>query len=171
MLTVGSSSTAAMLLLLAGIFILHITTIILLLIATIYNAWWTSSDMSTDLWGQWELYKTGWNYTEITHDDLQDYRHAVQASAVLSCVFSILGLFVFLAQLFTLTKGQRFIFSGVFQLLSCLCIMIAASIYTGSFHKNVSDGDYGPCFTLAWIAFVFSFLSSVIYFVLRKKTD
>ncbi|KPP71835.1 epithelial membrane protein 2-like [Scleropages formosus] len=50
-----------------------------------------------------------------------------------------------------------------------LCIMIAASIYTDIFHKN-EQGSYGPSFILAWISFALSFISSVVYFVLRKKT-
>lgn len=137
------------------------------------------------------------------------YLQAVQASSVLACIFSIIGIFVFLAQLFTLPKGQRFLVSGVFQFLACeyfffllcfipftegvslsvwhplmciftrlhvsftsgLCIMIAASIYTDRFHTNEQNlGSYGHCFILAWIAFALTFLSSIIYFVLRKKT-
>lgn len=129
-----------------------------------------------------------------------DYLQAVQASSVLACIFSILGIFVFVAQLFTLTKGQRFTISGIFQLLACeyflfffldyflslcispnhvltdvsfppgLCIMIAASIYTDRFHLDEKDGWYGHSYILAWIAFGFTFISSITYFVLRKKT-
>ncbi|KAG5853918.1 epithelial membrane protein 1 [Anguilla anguilla] len=160
-----------MLVLLAGIFIFHIITIILLLIATIDNAWWVTKELSTDVWGQWMMVNGAWKYTDIPVSDLQDYLHAVQASAVLACVFSILGLFVFVAQLFTLGKGQRFTFSGVFQLIACLCIMIAASIYADVFHKEEKSASYGHCFTIAWICFVFTFISSVIYFVLRKKSE
>lgn len=47
------------------------------------------------------------------------YLQAVQASSVLACIFSIIGIFVFVAQLFTLPKGQRFLVSGVFQFLAC----------------------------------------------------
>ncbi|KAM7372372.1 hypothetical protein PAMP_009545 [Pampus punctatissimus] len=96
--------------------------------------------------------------------------NAVQASSVLACIFSILGIFVFVAQLFTLSKGQRFTISGIFQLLACLCIMIAASIYTDRFHIDEKFGQYGHCFILAWISFALTFISSIIYFVLRKKT-
>lgn len=160
-----------MLILLAGVFIFHITIIILLLVATISNAWWVSETLSTDIWGQWQLVNRSWLYTDIPGSNLQHHLHAIQASAVLACIFSILGLFVFVAQLFTLVKGQRFTFSGVFQLLSCLCIMIAASIYTDNFHKNDNSGSYGHSFNIAWICFVFTFISSIIYFVLRKKSD
>lgn len=47
------------------------------------------------------------------------YLQAVQASSVLACIFSIIGIFVFVAQLFTLAKGQRFLISGVFQFFAC----------------------------------------------------
>ncbi|XP_071396608.1 epithelial membrane protein 2-like [Centroberyx affinis] len=161
-----------MLVLLAAIFGLHIVGIILLLVATIDNAWWITDISSTDVWARWILTNGVWNYTDLPsgHPYPQEYLQAVQASSVLACIFSILGIFVFVAQLFTLSKGQRFTLSGVFQLLACLCIMIAASIYTDRFHINESDGWYGHCFILAWISFALTFISSIIYFVLRKKT-
>ncbi|MCI4395193.1 hypothetical protein PGIGA_G00177520 [Pangasianodon gigas] len=158
-----------MLFLLAGIFLLHVATVILLLTATIENAWWTTGVMSTDIWARWLRNGAQWNYTALPNTYPEDYLQAVQACSILACVFSGIGLFVFLAQLFTLAKGKRFILSGVFQLLSCLCIMIAASIYTDIFHKN-EIGWYGPSFIIAWIAFAFSFISCIIYFILRKKT-
>lgn len=48
-----------------------------------------------------------------------DYLQAVQATSVLACIFSILGIFVFVAQLFTLSKGKRFTISGIFQFVAC----------------------------------------------------
>ncbi|XP_036945772.1 epithelial membrane protein 2-like isoform X1 [Acanthopagrus latus] len=165
-------STVTMLILLAAIFALHIIGIILLLVATIDNAWWMTNSISTDVWGRWIQTNGVWNLTDLPEGSHypQDYLQAVQASSVLACIFSILGIFVFLAQLFTLTKGQRFTISGIFQLLACLCIMIAASIYTDRFHIDEKDGWYGHSYILAWIAFGFTFISSITYFVLRKKT-
>ncbi|XP_017550055.2 epithelial membrane protein 2-like [Pygocentrus nattereri] len=159
-----------MLVLLAGIFVLHITTVILLLAATIENAWWVTNGMSTDIWARWIWTGSNWNYTDLPRAYPAEYLQAVQASSVLACVFSGIGIFVFVAQLFTLPKGKRFTFSGIFQLLACLCIMIAASIYTDTFHKKESEGQYGPSFILAWISFALTFISCVIYFILRKKT-
>jgi len=159
------------LILLAAIFVLHILGVILLLVATIDNAWWISTTagvkISTDVWARW----VGDNYTDLPTIPSypQDYLQAVQASSVLACIFSILGLFVFVAQLFTLEKGKRFTLSGIFQLLACLSIMIAASIYTDRFHLKES-GEYGHCYILAWISFAITFISSIVYFVLRKKT-
>lgn len=74
-------------------------------------------------------FSTYWGYSRITHTQHlhcvalslappADYLQAVQASSVLACIFSILGIFVFVAQLFTLSKGQRFTVSGIFQLLA-----------------------------------------------------
>ncbi|XP_072298349.1 peripheral myelin protein 22-like [Eucyclogobius newberryi] len=161
-----------MLILLVAIFSLHVIAIILLLVATIDNAWWVADSMSTDIWGRWILTKGVWNLTDLPEGAHYptDYLQAVQASSVLACIFSILGIFVFIAQLFTLTKGKRFTISGIFQFLACLCIMIAASIYTDRFHLNESSGGYGHSFILAWIAFGLTFISSIVYFVLRKKT-
>ncbi|XP_049418052.1 epithelial membrane protein 2-like [Epinephelus fuscoguttatus] len=161
-----------MLILLAAIFVVHIIGIILLLVATIDNAWWMTDTISTDVWARWEYIGGVWNYTDLPTDSHypQDYLQAVQASSVLACIFSILGIFVFVAQLFTLPKGERFTISGVFQLLACLCIMIAASIYTDRFNINEKFGWYGHCYILAWISFALTFISSITYFVLRKKT-
>lgn len=161
-----------MLILLAAIFVLHIIGIILLLVATIDNAWWMTEDMSTDVWFRWLKTDGVWNTTDLPTGSHYptDYLQAVQASAVLACIFSILGIFVFVAQLFTLPKGQRFTISGTFQLLACLCIMIAASIYTDRFHINENFGWYGHCYILAWISFALTLISSITYFVLRKKT-
>ncbi|XP_040047677.1 epithelial membrane protein 2 [Gasterosteus aculeatus] len=161
-----------MLILLAAIFVLHIIGIILLLVATIDNAWWMTDTIATDVWARWELANGVWNYTDLPTGSHYptDYLQAVQASSVLACIFSILGIFVFVAQLFTLPKGQRFTISGIFQLLSCLSIMIAASIYTDRFHLDESVGWYGHSYILAWIAFSLTFISSITYFVLRKKT-
>ncbi|XP_051569752.1 epithelial membrane protein 2-like [Myxocyprinus asiaticus] len=159
-----------MFILLAAIFILHIACITLLLAATIHNAWWMTDTVSTDIWARWILIGGKWNYTHIPAHYPQEYLQAVQASSVLACIFCILGLFVFVAQLYTLPKGKRFLFSGTFQLLACLCMIIAASIYTDIFHKDEHDGWYGASFILAWISVCLTFILCVTYFILRKKT-
>lgn len=161
-----------MLILLAAIFVLHILAIVLLLVSTIDNAWWVVDDViSTDIWSRWIQSNGVWNMTDLPSHYPKEYLQAVQASSVLACIFSILGIFVFIAQLFTLAKGQRFTISGIFQFLASLCIMIAASIYTDRFHVDEKFGAYGHSFILAWIAFGLTFISSITYFVLRKKTQ
>lgn len=156
---------------LAGIVVLHITTIILLLVTTIDNAWWVTNTVSTDLWGRWELMGSAWHYTNLKEGYPDEYLQAVQATSVLACIFTILALFVFVAQLFTLPKGQRFTFTGVLQLIACLCIMIAASIYTAELHTSDEEGGYGHSYVLAWISFVLTFILAITYLVLRKKSE
>ncbi|CAL8287202.1 unnamed protein product [Boreogadus saida] len=166
-------TSVTMLILLAGIFALHIIGILMLLVATIDNAWWETDVSSTDVWFRWVKMANGlWNQTDLptTHPYPQEYLQAIQASSVLACIFSIISILVFLAQLFTLTKGKRFTLSGIFQLLAALSIMIAAAIYTDRFHLKEYTGWYGHCYILAWISFSITFISSIIYFVLRKKT-
>ncbi|XP_038129723.1 epithelial membrane protein 2-like [Cyprinodon tularosa] len=158
-------------LILIALSVLHIAAIILLLVATIDNAWWVTETVRTDIWARWVFMDNKWNYTDLPDISSypQDYLQAVQATSVLACIFSIIGLFVFIAQLFTLPKGNRFTISGVFQILACLFIMIAASIYTDRFHLDEAEGNYGHSYILAWIAFGLTFISSIVYFVLRKK--
>ncbi|TRY82167.1 hypothetical protein DNTS_009474 [Danionella cerebrum] len=113
-------TAASMWILLASIFLLHLACIALLLAATIHNAWWWVKDsLSTDLWGRWVLIGGNWNFTQIPDNYPREYLQAVQASSVLACVFSVLALIVFVAQLYTLPKGKRFLFTGAFQMLSC----------------------------------------------------
>ncbi|XP_037545420.1 epithelial membrane protein 2 [Nematolebias whitei] len=160
-----------MLVVLGGIFVLHIAAIILLLVATIDNAWWVTDDMYTDIWARWVNINGVWNYTELPTDTFYptDYLQAVQATSVLACIFSFISLFVFMAQLFTQPKGQKFIAAGALQFLACLFIMIAASIYTDRFHIDEANGKYGHSYILAWIAFGLTFFSAIIYIALRKK--
>ncbi|KAJ3615111.1 hypothetical protein NHX12_018679 [Muraenolepis orangiensis] len=159
-------------LVLAGIVLLHITTIVLLLVATLDNAWWITDTMYTDVWGRWLLQGSTWHYTNNPSDYPEEYLQVVQATSVLACIFAILALFVFVAQLFMLGKGQRFTLSGILQMLSCLCIMIAASVYTSEFqfHKK-EGGSLGHSYVLAWVSFVLTFILGVTYIVLRKKSD
>ncbi|KAK0138084.1 Epithelial membrane protein 2 [Merluccius polli] len=158
-------------LILAGIVLLHITSIILLLVATLDNAWWRTDGMSTDVWGRWTLQGSTWHYNNLSNQKYpEEYLQVVQATSILACIFAILALFVFVAQLFTLGKGQRFTFSGILQMISCLCIMIAASVYTSEFHKT-DGGGFGHSYVLAWISFVLTFILAVTYIVLRKKSE
>ena len=60
-----------------------------------------------------------------------------------------------------------------------LCVMIAAAIYTDrredlhkdnlNFYRLISDGTYGYSFILAWVAFAFTFVSGLMYLILRKR--
>ncbi|NXO04919.1 EMP2 protein, partial [Rhinopomastus cyanomelas] len=166
-----------MLILLAFIIVFHITSAALLFIATIDNAWWVGNKFSTDVWRMCVV-ETG-SCTAIT-DQFREYQsiQAVQAAMILSTIFCCVGFLVFILQLFRLKQGERFVLTSVIQLLSCLCVMIAASIYTDrheELHKSreygtdVSQGQYGYSFVLAWVAFAFTLISGVMYLVLRKR--
>lgn len=47
-----------------------------------------------------------------------EWLQSVQAMMILSIIFSVLSLFLFFCQLFTLTKGGRFYLTGIFQILA-----------------------------------------------------
>lgn len=47
-----------------------------------------------------------------------EWLQSVQATMILSIIFSVMSLFLFFCQLFTLTKGGRFYITGFFQILA-----------------------------------------------------
>ncbi|NWH97832.1 EMP1 protein, partial [Tichodroma muraria] len=97
---------------------------------------------------------------------------AVQAFMILSIIFSVVALALFIIQLFTLEKGKRFYMTGAVMLVCWMCILIAVSIYTACFTGmmvNATNPHHGYCFILAWICFCFSFIIGILYLVLRKK--
>ncbi|EGV96309.1 epithelial membrane protein 2 [Cricetulus griseus] len=173
-----------MLVILAFIIIFHIVILSLLFISTINNAWWVGETFSADIW---RLCFNGTNCTEITDlrgndDGFADYSimQAVQATMILSTILCSLSFLIFLLQLFRLKQGERFILTAIIQLMSCLCVMIGASIYTDrrqDLHKQYNDdvyymmqeGTYGYSFILAWVSFSFTFISGLMYMILRKR--
>uniref|UniRef100_UPI00398ECD7D peripheral myelin protein 22-like n=1 Tax=Pristiophorus japonicus TaxID=55135 RepID=UPI00398ECD7D len=156
-----------MLLLLASIFLLHLTAIILLFISTANSVWWATDSYCMDIWKQ--CFDRNGSCVNVAYEDKEDYLQAVQASMVLAVIFTCCGLLIFICQLFTLKKGNRFIFTGLFQLLSCVCVVTAASIYTVHFHVENQNGWYGSSYVLAWICFPLTLISSIMYIILRKR--
>ncbi|KAF7461232.1 epithelial membrane protein 2 [Marmota monax] len=166
-----------MLVLLAFIIIFHITSAALLFVATIDNAWWVGEGFYADVW---RVCTNGTNCTEIG-DNFQGYAtlQAVQASMTLSSALCCMAFFIFMLQLFRLKQGARFVLTATIQLLSCLCVMIAAAIYTDrrqdlhesnqDYYSLTSEGRYGYAFILAWVAFAFTFISGIMYLILRKR--
>ncbi|XP_005237442.1 epithelial membrane protein 1 [Falco biarmicus] len=160
-----------MLVLLAGIFVVHIATVIMLFVSTIANVWMVDitnfGTISSGLWLQCnktcdQLPLRGGNDASLK---------AVQAFMILSIIFSVIALVMFIVQLFTLEKGKRFYITGAIMLVCWMCILIGASIYTARFTGKLSyaRSHHGYCFILAWICFCFSFIISILYLVLRKK--
>ncbi|XP_022372353.1 epithelial membrane protein 2 [Enhydra lutris kenyoni] len=166
-----------MLVLLAFIIIFHITSAALLFVATIDNAWWVGEEFFADVW------RVCVNNTNCTEIDAryQDYptMQAVQATMILSTILCCIAFLIFVLQLFRLKQGERFVLTSIIQLMSCLCVMIAASIYTDrredlhksnfEFYHQVQEGSYGYSFILAWVAFAFTFISGLMYLILRKR--
>ncbi|KAM4698787.1 epithelial membrane protein 2 isoform 1-T2 [Rhinophrynus dorsalis] len=164
-----------MLVVLAFIIIFHITSIALLFISTIDNAWWVGDNYYVDIW------RTCVNITsETICSDIGSSNNefkaiqTIQATMILATILCCIGLFSFVLQLFRLKQGERFVFTAIIQMLSCLCVMIAASIYSamhGKFHPNIDleNGRFGYSFIIAWIAFAFTLINSIMYLILRKR--
>lgn len=171
-----------MLVILAFIIVFHIVSTALLFISTIDNAWWVGEGFSADLW---RVCTNSTNCTEITDLNGTEYftgysvLQAVQATMILSTILSCMSFLIFLLQLFRLKQGERFVLTAIIQLMSCLCVMIGASIYTdrhqdlhqqnGRFYYLLQEGSYGYSFILAWVAFSFTFISGLMYMILRKR--
>ncbi|XP_064218523.1 epithelial membrane protein 2 [Aotus nancymaae] len=166
-----------MLVLLAFIIAFHITSAALLFIATIDNAWWVGDEFFADVW---RICTNTTNCTVIS-DSFQEYStlQAVQATMILSTILCCIAFFIFLLQLFRLKQGERFVLTSIIQLMSCLCVMIAASIYTDrredihkkntEFYNLTEGGSYGYSYILAWVAFACTFISGLMYLILRKR--
>ncbi|NWI63502.1 EMP1 protein, partial [Todus mexicanus] len=161
-----------MLVLLAGIFVVHIATVIMLFVSTISNVWMVaSSNFGQVSSGLWLLCNSTCDQLPVNSDEEASLK-AVQAFMILSIIFSVIALVMFIVQLFTLEKGKRFYITGAFMLVCWLCILIGVSIYTARFTGKMADFEsphHGYCFILAWICFCFSFIISILYLVLRKK--
>uniref|UniRef100_A0A8C4QHL6 Epithelial membrane protein 2 n=1 Tax=Eptatretus burgeri TaxID=7764 RepID=A0A8C4QHL6_EPTBU len=101
-----------------------------------------------------------------------DWLQAVRALMVLAVIFACLGLGLFVYQLYQLEKGGRFIITGVFTLLASLLAMTAAAIYTsyGPDRSTIKLGNYGYSFIITWLAFALTFINSMVYLALRKRS-
>ncbi|XP_017383679.1 epithelial membrane protein 1 [Cebus imitator] len=161
-----------MLVLLAGIFVVHIATVIMLFVCTIANVWMVNSygNASVGLWANCTNGNCNGSLLYVNDDALK----TVQAFMILSIIFSVVSLVVFMFQLFTMEKGNRFFLSGATMLVCWLCILVGASIYTNRYANGSStsfwpESHHGYSFILAWICFCFSFIIGILYLVLRKK--
>ncbi|NXN92121.1 EMP1 protein, partial [Rhinopomastus cyanomelas] len=161
-----------MLVLLAGIFVVHIATVIMLFVSTIANVWMVgSSTLGQVSSGLWLLCNRTCNQLQVSGDDETSLK-AVQTFMILSIIFSVIALVMFIVQLFTLEKGKRFYITGAIMLVCWVCILVGVSIYTARFTDKMAEfasPHHGYCFILAWICFCFSFIISILYLVLRKK--
>uniref|UniRef100_G1LFY1 Peripheral myelin protein 22 n=1 Tax=Ailuropoda melanoleuca TaxID=9646 RepID=G1LFY1_AILME len=106
-----------MLLLLLGIIVLHVAVLVLLFVSTIVSQWIVGNGHSTDLWQNCSVLSSS-NVLHCYSSSTNEWLQSVQATMILSVIFSVLSLFLFFCQLFTLTKGGRFYITGIFQVLA-----------------------------------------------------
>ncbi|KAI2564554.1 epithelial membrane protein 1, partial [Homo sapiens] len=126
-----------MLVLLAGIFVVHIATVIMLFVSTIANVWLVSNTVDASV-GLWK------NCTNISCSDSLSYASedalkTVQAFMILSIIFCVIALLVFVFQLFTMEKGNRFFLSGATTLVCCEYLM-------GRLQFTLLSPSYHGCF-------------------------
>ncbi|KAI6079690.1 Epithelial membrane protein 1 [Aix galericulata] len=122
-------------------------------------------------WGLWLMCNGTCRQLPVTGSEEASLK-AAQAFMILSIIFSVIALVMFIVQLFTLEKGKRFYITGAIMLVCWLCILIGASIYTARFtglRAGFINPHHGYSFILAWICFCFSFIIGILYLVLRKK--
>nr|KAF6458220.1 peripheral myelin protein 22 [Rousettus aegyptiacus] len=108
-----------MLLLLLGIIVLHVAVLVLLFVSTIVSQWMVGNGHATDLWQNCSTSSSG-SIRHCFSSSTNEWLQSVQATMILSIIFSVMSLFLFFCQLFTLTKGGRFYITGFFQILAAL---------------------------------------------------
>lgn len=161
--------------LLISIVVLHLVSLAMLLVATLEKSWWIWTDSEiTDLWYNcfYDNATKTWLCAATTESD---WLQSIQALMILSVVFSSISFLVFLAQLFTLSRGSLFYFTGLCQGFAGFTDFSACLIFT--FHReeilsgsrDLSKGHFGYCFILAWLCVPLLLVSGFLYVHLRKK--
>ncbi|KAG7519137.1 epithelial membrane protein 3-like [Solea senegalensis] len=155
--------------------LLHLITLAMLFIATMEKSWWVWDGMeNSDLWYNCRFDNSTGTWLCSSSKETE-WLQAVQVLMVLSVVFSSISFLVFLGQLFTMSKGGLFYFTGLCQVFAGLTVFSAALIYT--LHKKeilptskeLTSGHFGYCFILAWVCVPLLLCSGIIYIHLRKK--
>ncbi|KAL4622557.1 Epithelial membrane protein 3-like [Arapaima gigas] len=161
--------------LLMSVTLLHLITLAMLFIATMEKSWWVWDDMkNSDLWYNCEFDNATGSWLCASSNE-NDWLQAVQVLMVLSVVFSSISFLVFMCQLFTMSKGGLFYFTGLSQMFAgSLTAFTATLIYTFQ-HKEILEdarllsGEFGYCFILAWVCVPILLCSGALYIHLRKK--
>ncbi|KAM8913496.1 uncharacterized protein emp3a isoform 2-T3 [Spinachia spinachia] len=166
---------AAMGFLLIFLTMLHLVTLTMLYIATLDKSWWVWDDLEvTDLWYNC-FHDNATNTWLCAATSENDWLQSIQALMVLSLVFSSVSFLVFLIQLFTMSKGRLFYFTGLSQAFAGFTTFAACLIFT--FHRkdifsesrDLKKGSFGYCYILAWLCVPLLLVSGVLYLHLRKK--
>ncbi|XP_067096074.1 epithelial membrane protein 3b (MAM blood group) [Osmerus mordax] len=155
--------------------LLHLVTLAMLFIATMEKSWWVWNGMeSSDLWYNCRYDNDSGTWLCASTEETE-WLQSVQVLMVLSVVFSSVSFLVFLGQLFTMSKGGLFYFTGLCQVVAGLTAFTAALIYTLHNKEILLDswenksGHFGYCFILAWVCVPLLLCSGVMYIHLRKK--
>uniref|UniRef100_A0A674MLL9 Epithelial membrane protein 3b (MAM blood group) n=2 Tax=Takifugu rubripes TaxID=31033 RepID=A0A674MLL9_TAKRU len=161
--------------LLIFVILLHLLTLAMLFIATMEKSWWEWGGLeNSDLWYNCRFDNATGIWLCASSKETE-WLQAVQVLMVLSVVFSSVSFLVFLGQLFTMSKGGLFYFTGLCQVFAGLTVFSASLIYTLHHKEILQDsrellsGRFGYCFILAWVCVPLLLCSGVIYIHLRKK--
>ncbi|XP_022538007.2 epithelial membrane protein 3 [Astyanax mexicanus] len=161
--------------LLMTVTVLHLITLAMLFIATMEKSWWTLDDVeNVDLWHKCihDNNTDTWLCASTTENE---WLQSVQALMVLSVVLCSISFLVFLGQLFTMSKGGLFYFTGLCQVFAGLSAFAAVLIYTFQREEILQDirdpskGRFGYCFILAWVCVPLLLCSGVLYMHLKKS--
>ncbi|KAL4646035.1 epithelial membrane protein 3-like [Arapaima gigas] len=147
----------------------------MLFVATIEKSWWVwRQEENSDIW-----YNCMFNNDSRTwickSSEESDWLQSIQALMVLSVVFSSIAFLVFLAQLFTMSKGGLFYITGLCQIFAGLTDFSAVLIYTLHREEILPTteaqpfGHYGYCYILAWVCCPLLLAGGTMYIHLRKK--
>ncbi|KAM7422819.1 hypothetical protein PAMA_010722 [Pampus argenteus] len=164
-----------MVFLLVSLIVLHLLTLAMVVIATLEKSWWIWADSEiTDLWHNC-FHDNATKTWLCAATNESDWLQSVQALMILSVVFSSISFLVFLGQLFTMSKGGLFYFTGLCQAFAGCTDFAAALIFT--FHtkeilndsRDLTKGHFGYCVILAWLSVPLLLISGILYVHLRKK--
>ncbi|KPP71112.1 Epithelial membrane protein 3-like [Scleropages formosus] len=164
----------AMAFLLISVTLVHLVTLAMLFIATMEKSWWVWADTeNSDLWYNCvtDNVTGSWLCASVKEND---WLQAMQVLMVLSVIFSSISFLVFMWQLFTMSKGGLFYFTGLSQVFAGLTAFTATLIYTLR-HREILEesrplsGEFGYCFILAWVCVPILLCSGALYVHLRKR--
>ncbi|TSU49993.1 Epithelial membrane protein 3 [Bagarius yarrelli] len=142
---------------------------------TAIQSWWAwDSVKQADLWHKC-IYDNTTDTLMCTSASENDWLQSVQALMVLSVILSSISFVVFICQLFTTSRRGLFYFSGLSQIFAGIATFAAVLIYTFQRKEILQDpreltnGQFGYCYILAWVCVPLLLSSGVLYVHLRKK--
>uniref|UniRef100_A0A673J0X6 Epithelial membrane protein 3-like n=1 Tax=Sinocyclocheilus rhinocerous TaxID=307959 RepID=A0A673J0X6_9TELE len=150
--------------------VLHLVTLAMLFIATMEKV----NIENTDLWYKCTYENATETWLCASAKD-SEWLQSVQAFMILSVVLSSISFMVFLGQLFTMSKGGLFYFTGLCQLFAGFAAFAAALIFTFQRSAILQDsrelekGHFGYCYILVCVCVPLLLISGALYVHLRKR--